>query len=52
MLLGVGDDFNPAGRLPITYYANMSEAGDIDDYSMHHRTYRYSKATLTLTPYP
>ena len=32
---------NPAGRLPVTFYANLSELPPFDDYSMSNRTYRY-----------
>ena len=34
---------NPAGRLPVTFYANLSELPPFDDYSMANRTYRYFK---------
>ncbi len=32
---------NPAGRLPVTFYANTSELPAFTDYSMKNRTYRY-----------
>ncbi len=32
---------NPAGRLPITFYASTSELPPFEDYSMANRTYRY-----------
>jgi beta-glucosidase len=32
---------NPAGRLPITFYASTSELPPFTDYSMKNRTYRY-----------
>jgi beta-glucosidase len=32
---------NPAGRLPITFYASASQLPSFHDYSMEHRTYRY-----------
>jgi beta-glucosidase len=35
---------NPAGRLPVTFYASISQLPPFDDYSMHDRTYRYSRA--------
>jgi beta-glucosidase len=35
---------NPAGRLPVTFYASISQLPPFDDYSMKDRTYRYSKA--------
>ena len=34
---------NPAGRLPVTFYANLNELPPFDDYSMANRTYRYFK---------
>jgi beta-glucosidase len=34
---------NPAGRLPVTFYANLKELPPFDDYSMAGRTYRYFK---------
>lgn len=34
-------DYNPAGRLPVTFYANDSQLPDFEDYSMTGRTYRY-----------
>lgn len=34
-------DYNPAGRLPITFYANANQLPDFLDYSMKGRTYRY-----------
>ncbi len=35
-------DFNPAGKLPITFYKNSDKLGDFEDYSMKGRTYRYT----------
>ena len=35
-----GDD-NPAGRLPVTFYASLEQLPPFEDYSMHGRTYRY-----------
>jgi beta-glucosidase len=32
---------NPAGRLPITFYASLDQLPPFDDYSMQNRTYRY-----------
>ena len=32
---------NPAGRLPLTFYASTSDLPPFDDYSMSGRTYRY-----------
>ena len=34
-------DYNPAGRLPLTFYASDSDLPSIDNYSMENRTYRY-----------
>ena len=42
-------DYNPAGRLPITFYKSVEQLPDFQDYSMKGRTYRY----MTQTPlYP
>jgi len=38
-------DNNPAGRLPITFYAGTDELPPFDDYSMAKRTYRYFTGT-------
>lgn len=34
-------DYNPAGRLPVTFYKGDSDLPDFNDYSMTNRTYRY-----------
>ncbi len=34
-------DNNPAGRLPLTFYASLSQLPPFTDYSMKGRTYRY-----------
>lgn len=34
-------DYNPAGRLPVTFYKNVHQLPDFQDYSMKGRTYRY-----------
>lgn len=34
-------DYNPAGRLPITFYKSEDQLPPFDDYSMKGRTYRY-----------
>ncbi|MBN2686413.1 MAG: glycoside hydrolase family 3 C-terminal domain-containing protein [Pontiellaceae bacterium] len=34
-------DYNPAGRLPITFYRSTADLPDFRDYSMENRTYRY-----------
>jgi beta-glucosidase len=38
-------DYNPAGRLPVTFYKSDSDLPDFNDYSMTNRTYRYFKGT-------
>ncbi|WP_184541944.1 glycoside hydrolase family 3 C-terminal domain-containing protein [Mucilaginibacter sp. FT3.2] len=34
-------DYNPAGRLPVTFYKSDKDLPDFTDYSMNNRTYRY-----------
>ncbi len=34
-------DYNPSGRLPVTFYDSDDDLGDFEDYSMSNRTYRY-----------
>jgi beta-glucosidase len=36
---------NPAGRLPVTFYKDVSQLPAFEDYSMKNRTYRYFKGT-------
>jgi beta-glucosidase len=36
---------NPAGRLPVTFYADVHDLPPFTDYSMQNRTYRYFKGT-------
>ena len=36
-------DYNPAGRLPVTFYKSDSDLPGFNDYSMENRTYRYFK---------
>ncbi len=36
---------NPAGRLPVTFYASVDQLPAFTDYSMANRTYRYFKGT-------
>ena len=38
MLFG---DFNPSGKLPVTFYASTADLPNFLDYSMENRTYRY-----------
>jgi beta-glucosidase len=33
--------YNPAGRLPVTFYKSVEQLPEFDDYSMKNRTYRY-----------
>jgi beta-glucosidase len=35
--------YNPAGRLPLTFYASDKDLPDFESYSMEGRTYRYFK---------
>ncbi|MFC5683880.1 xylan 1,4-beta-xylosidase [Flavobacterium sp. MAHUQ-51] len=39
-------DYNPAGKLPISFYKNSEKFGDFEDYSMKGRTYRYTTDVL------
>jgi beta-glucosidase len=39
-------DYNPAGKLPITFYKNIQQLPDFEDYSMKGRTYRYMSDAL------
>ena len=39
-------DYNPSGKLPITFYKNSSQLPDYEDYSMKGRTYRYFNDAL------
>jgi beta-glucosidase len=34
-------DYNPAGRLPLTYYKSVTQLPPFEDYNMKGRTYRY-----------
>ena len=36
-------DFNPQGKLPVTFYKNVNQLPDYEDYTMNNRTYRYFK---------
>ncbi len=36
---------NPAGRLPVTFYKDVSQLPNFEDYSMKGRTYRYFTGT-------
>ena len=39
-------DYNPAGKLPVSFYKNSDILGDFEDYSMKNRTYRYTTDVL------
>jgi len=39
-------DFNPSGKLPVTFYKNTQQLPDFEDYSMKGRTYRYMSDPL------
>ncbi len=34
-------DYNPGGKLPVTFYKSTSQLPDYEDYAMRGRTYRY-----------
>lgn len=34
-------DYNPSGRLPVTFYKSVNDIPDFMDYNMENRTYRY-----------
>ena len=34
-------DYNPSGKLPVTFYKNVDDLPDFLDYTMKNRTYRY-----------
>jgi len=36
-------DYNPSGRLPVTFYKSDQDLANFNDYSMENRTYRYFK---------
>jgi len=38
-------DYNPAGRLPVTYYSSVDQLPPFEDYDMESRTYRYFSGT-------
>jgi len=39
-------DYNPGGKLPVSFYRSSDNLGDIEDYSMKGRTYRYTNDAL------
>jgi beta-glucosidase len=36
-------DYNPSGRLPVTFYKSVNQLPAFNDYKMSNRTYRYFK---------
>jgi beta-glucosidase len=39
-------DYNPSGKLPITFYKSIQQLPDFEDYSMKGRTYRFMSDPL------
>jgi len=39
-------DYNPSGRLPVTFYKSDNDLPPFEDYSMDNRTYRYFKGDV------
>jgi len=39
-------DYNPAGRLPVTFYKSDEDLPPFEDYDMNNRTYRYFKGSV------
>jgi len=39
-------DFNPSGKLPVTFYRNLQQLPDFENYAMKGRTYRYMSDPL------
>lgn len=39
-------DYNPSGKLPITFYRDSTQLADFEDYSMKGRTYRFMSDAL------
>lgn len=39
-------DYNPAGRLPVTFYKTVTDLPAFEDYDMNGRTYRYFKGEV------
>jgi beta-glucosidase len=39
-------DYNPSGKLPVTFYRNSEQLPDFEDYSMKGRTYRFMSDPL------
>ncbi len=39
-------DYNPSGKLPVTFYKRSDQLPDFEDYSMKNRTYRFTSDAL------
>ncbi len=39
-------DYNPSGKLPVTFYKSIDQLPDFEDYSMKNRTYRFMSDPL------
>lgn len=39
-------DYNPAGRLPVTFYRSVDDLPPLTDYRMENRTYRYFRGEV------
>lgn len=39
-------DYNPSGKLPLTFYKDIKNMPDFEDYSMKNRTYRFTNDAL------
>jgi beta-glucosidase len=39
-------DYNPSGKLPVTFYKSTAQLADFEDYSMKGRTYRFMSDPL------
>jgi len=39
-------DYNPSGKLPVTFYKTLEQIPDFEDYSMKGRTYRFMSDPL------
>lgn len=39
-------DYNPSGKLPVTFYKSLQQLPDFEDYRMKGRTYRYMSDAL------
>jgi len=44
-------DFNPQGKLPVTFYAGDSQLPPFEDYRMEGRTYRFMRDAAPLYPF-